>query len=145
MKKIFLILSLLISMHAINIHAQCIGAAAKTGAKTSSSGSGGIGIIIYSNDVETVYNALRLANYSITAGDTVTIFLLGKGVELDTLAKTNNDIKMQVGLFTNVGGVIYGCGTCLKSRNNLTQQVCKMSSMGDLYDIIKNNKIVLTF
>ena len=144
MKKSFLILTILMSLITLNIHAQCGGATTKSKSATTTT-SGGIGIIIYSNDVETVFNALRFANYSITAGDTVNIFLLGKGVELDTLVKKSNDIKMQIGLFTNSGGVILGCGTCLKSRNMLSPQVCKMSSMGDLYDIIKKSKIVLTF
>jgi hypothetical protein len=142
MKKGFIILSVLLSLTTLNIFGQCTGATAKAAGAAS---GGGIGIIIYSNDEETVWNAMRFANYAITAGDTVNIFLLGKGVELDTLAKTNKDIKMQAGLFANSGGVIYGCGTCLKSRNNNSPQVCKMSSMGDLYDIVKKSKILLTF
>lgn len=48
-----------------------------------------IGMVIYSNDNETVWNALRLANYAKNEGDTVSIFLLGKGVELDNLVKQN--------------------------------------------------------
>jgi len=39
------------------------------------------GIIISSNDPETVWNAFRFANLSIKKGDEVKIFLLGKGVE----------------------------------------------------------------
>ncbi len=38
-----------------------------------------LAIVIYSNDTETVWNALRLANYALTQKDTVKIFLLGKG------------------------------------------------------------------
>ena len=52
-----------------------------------------IGMVIYSNDTETVWNALRLANYSKNQGDTVRIFLLGKGVELDNLVKIDKDLK----------------------------------------------------
>lgn len=104
-----------------------------------------IGIVIYSNDTETVWNALRFANYSRNEGDTVNIFLLGKGVELDTLAKKNNDIKEQSDTFLNNGGSILGCGTCLQSRNNNAPKVCKFSSMGDLYELVRKNKIVLTF
>jgi len=92
-----------------------------------------------------VFNALRLAVFSTQEGDTVKIFLLGKGVELDTLAKNNKDIKTQTDLFLNSGSEILGCGTCLKSRNISSPQVCKMSSMADLYSLIKKSKIVLTF
>ena len=87
-----------------------------------------IGLVIYSNDVETIWNALRLANYSRAQGDTVRIFLLGKGVETDNLVKENKDLKDQVDSFLEKGGIILGCGTCLQSRNNTEPEVCKFSS-----------------
>ena len=104
-----------------------------------------VGMVICSNDVETIWNALRLANYSRNQGDTVRIFLLGKGVELDKLVEVNNDLKEQVDAFLGKGGEIQGCGTCLKSRKNDSPQVCKFSSLSDLYALIRKNKIVLTF
>lgn len=104
-----------------------------------------IGMVIYSNDVETVWNALRLANYSKNQGDSVRIFLLGKGVEVDKLVEENKDLKEQVDSFLEKGGTILGCGTCLHSRNNDEPQVCKFSSLKDLYELIRKNKIVLTF
>jgi len=104
-----------------------------------------IGMVIYSNDSETIWNALRLANYSKNKGDSVSIFLLGKGVELDSMVKTNNDLKEQSEKFLDNGGSILGCGTCLRSRNNKEPQVCKYSSLADLYELIRKNKIVLTF
>ena len=104
-----------------------------------------VGIVIYSNDTETVWNALRLANYSKSEGDTVCVFLLGKGVEVDNLVKENNDIKEQVDQLLVNGGVILGCGTCLQSRNNSEPMVCKFSSMKDLYELIRKSKVVLTF
>ncbi|HBL77339.1 MAG TPA: sulfur reduction protein DsrE [Prolixibacteraceae bacterium] len=104
-----------------------------------------IGMVIYSNDTETVWNALRLANYSKNQGDTVSIFLLGKGVELDNMVKTDTDMKQQTDKFLENGGVILGCGTCLQSRKNNEPEVCKYSSLADLYDLIRKNKIVLTF
>ncbi len=102
-------------------------------------------MVFYSNDVETLWNALRLANYSMEAGDTVTIFLLGKGVELDLLVKQNPDLNEQTTAFLEKGGVIMGCGTCLSSRKIDQPQICKYSSMKDLYALIRANKIVLTF
>jgi len=44
-----------------------------------------IGIIIYSNDPETVWNAFRLGNYAIKEGDEVKAFLSGKGVESESI------------------------------------------------------------
>jgi hypothetical protein len=104
-----------------------------------------IGMVISTNDIETVWNALRLANYSLNEGDTVSIFLLGKGVELENLIKSEKDIKEQTEAFLEGGGLIMGCGTCLQSRKNNEPQICRLSSMKDLYDLIRMNKHVLTF
>jgi uncharacterized protein involved in oxidation of intracellular sulfur len=137
MKSLYLLL-VLVSLSSLS-HAQLNLNAESQPSPTS------MGIVIYSDDVETVWNALRLANFAVSSGDTVEIFLLGRGVVLDTLAKYNNDIKEQSDKFLESGGVILGCGTCLISRNNLTPQVCKMSSLSDLYALVRKNKILLTF
>ncbi len=139
MKKTFLILTISLSLFALNIYAQCGGTATKTTNPTS------IGIVIYSNDIETVWNAIRFANFSKNQGDTVVIFLLGKGVELDNLVKSDKNIKEQADAFLESGGIILGCGTCLQSRNNNDPKVCKLSSMKDLYDLVRKSKIVITF
>lgn len=104
-----------------------------------------IGIVLYSNDVETVYNAIRLAAYSQEWDNKVQIFLLGKGVELERLMKGNADIKQKVDEFIDLGGVIMGCQTCFKSREIDGSKICKMSCIQDLYDLVKKNQIVLTF
>jgi hypothetical protein len=139
MKKYVICLMIYLCLGINTIYAQCGDASTNTFKSTS------IGIVIYSNDVETVWNALRFANFSANAGDTVKIFLLGKGVELDTMVNHNANIKEQTENFLKTGGTILGCGTCLQSRNNLTPHMCKMSSMNDLYEIIRKSKTVLTF
>jgi hypothetical protein len=139
MKRIFLILAILMSLFTLRLHAQC-GEASTSSIKPTS-----IGIVIYSNDIETVWNAMRFANFSKNQGDTVSIFLLGKGVELDNLIKTEVNLKEQSDTFLQSGGAILGCGTCLSSRNNNEPQVCKFSSMSDLYTLVRKNKVVLTF
>lgn len=139
MKKTFFILTFILSLNALKILAQCDGTSTKTILPAS------IGIVIYSNDVETVWNAIRFANFSKNQGDTVSIFLLGKGVELDNLIKTEKDLKEQTDTFLENGGAILGCGTCLQSRKNKEPQICKISSMADLYELVRKNKIVMTF
>lgn len=37
-------------------------------------------IIISTDDGETIYNAVRLANVAVQKGDEVSVFMLGKGV-----------------------------------------------------------------
>lgn len=137
MKKYFFLLAFIACVFTSGSYAKS--PTPDSGPKTS------IGMVIYSNDIETVWNALRLANYSKNQGDTVHIFLLGKGVELDNLVKTNNDLKEQANNFLDNGGSILGCGTCLQSRKNNEPEVCKYSSLADLYALIRKNKIVLTF
>ena len=44
-----------------------------------------LGMIITQTDPETVFNALRLALYSLEQGDEVRVFLSGKGVEIDRI------------------------------------------------------------
>lgn len=127
------------ALFAFNSYSQCTENTAKAYTPTT------IGIVIYSNDVETVWNAIRFANFSKNQGDTVSVFLLGKGVELDNLIKTEKDLKEQANTFLDNGGIILGCGTCLESRNNKAPKVCKFSSMGDLYELVRKNKIVMTF
>ena len=138
MKRLILLLAL--SIWIINsLHAQSIIQQPEKLSPTS------LGLVIYSDDIETVWNALRLANFSKKQGDTVNIFLLGKGVELENLIKESKEIDEELELFLKDGSSIMGCGTCLKSRNNNEPQTCKLSSLKDLYDLIRENNIVLTF
>ena len=139
MKKLLLFLPLFAWLFTNNLDAQTLNEASEKKAPTS------MGLVIYSDDTETVWNAMRLANFSRKQGDTVNIFLLGKGVELENLIQESKDIDEQVQLFLDGGGSILGCGTCLQSRNNDEPQICKLSSLKDLYDLIRGNSIVLTF
>lgn len=139
MKKTVLLLALMVCLLSNFLYAASD--PAQSGEKEATS----IGMVIYSNDTETVWNALRLANYSKNQGDTVNIFLLGKGVELENLILENNEINEQVELFLDSGGSILGCGTCLKSRKQDEPQICKLSSLKDLYDLVRENTIVLSF
>ena len=139
MKKLILFLALFAWIFASNLNAQIVSQESEKMAPTT------LGLVIYSDDTETVWNAMRLANYSKNQGDTVNIFLLGKGVELENLIKSSTDIDDQVQLFLDGGGSILGCGTCLKSRKNDEPQICKLSSLKDLYELIRGNAIVLTF
>jgi uncharacterized protein involved in oxidation of intracellular sulfur len=51
-----------------------------------------LGIVIYSDDSETVWNAFRLGVFSLKEGDKVKVFLLAKGVESEKL--DNNKFKI---------------------------------------------------
>jgi len=42
-----------------------------------------LGIVLYSNDAENVFNAFRLGLFALKKSDDVTTFLLAKGVECE--------------------------------------------------------------
>jgi len=62
-----------------------------------------LGIVIYSNDSETVWNAFRFGNYSLKEGDAVKIFLLAKGVECEKLDTEHFKVTEQMDSFIDRG------------------------------------------
>jgi len=104
-----------------------------------------LGIVIYSNDPETVWNALRLANHSLSEKDTVSVFLMGKGVEIKSLSTKDFDVTEKLNDFLDNGGKIFACGTCMNSRNLKESKACPISSLSDLYEIIRLSDRLLTF
>ena len=55
--------------------------------------------IINTDDGETVYNAMRLANVGVEKGDEVSVFMLGKGVLFETSGNDQFDVMGQVDKF----------------------------------------------
>ncbi len=103
-----------------------------------------IGIVISSNDPETVWNAFRFANFSLDAGENVKIFLIGKGVEAETIEDEKFNVREQMVKFIENGGVIFACGTCLKIRDS-EAEICPISTMRDLYQIVMESDKIVTF
>ena len=103
-----------------------------------------LGIVIYSDNAETVFNGFRLANFSLKKNDKVKVFLLAKGVEAEDLSNEQFNIKDQMESFITNNGEIYACGTCLKIRNSEGTELCPMSTMADLYDIIDQSDKVIS-
>jgi len=103
-----------------------------------------LGIIISTNEPETVWNAYRLANFSLIEGDNVKVFLLARGVESET-GNEKYTVKKQIVQFLSKGGEIYACETCMKLRQMENRDTCPISSMKDLYQIVKESDKILTF
>ena len=91
-----------------------------------------IGIIIYSNDSEKVWNAFRFGNFAINQKDEVKIFLLAKGVEAESFDTEKYNVTEQIKNFANSNGKIFACGTCLKIRISEGSETCPLSTMKDL-------------
>ncbi len=104
-----------------------------------------LGVIISSNDAETCWNALRYANFAVGQKDEVKIFLNGKGVEYEKVSTQKYNTVEQAGKFLQGSGKIYACGTCIKSREQKESNLCPLSSMKDLHEIVKGSDKVVTF
>ena len=55
--------------------------------------------IISTDDNETSYNAMRLANVAIKKGDDVSVFMLGKGVLFEKSSNEEFNVMEQVNQF----------------------------------------------
>lgn len=103
-----------------------------------------LGMIIAQTDPETVFNALRLALYSLEQGDEVRIFLSGRGVEIAQIKDPKFDVKAQALKVLDAGGQFLACGTCLKLRNSQTSDICPLSTLKDHYEIVRDSDKLLT-
>ena len=104
-----------------------------------------LGLVIHGDHPETVWNAFRLATFSLKQGDQVRVFLLAKGVESERLEDPRFDAAGEMRGFLDAGGEILACGTCLKIRQQEGGELCPLSTMADLHQLIAESDKVLTF
>ncbi|MCL4436524.1 MAG: DsrE family protein [Thaumarchaeota archaeon] len=106
-----------------------------------------IGIILNTNDPETVWNTFRFGVTSLTNNHRVKVFLLGRGVEAEEISSDQFDVRMQMMRFLDAGGEILACGTCLKIRKKKESEVkmCSISTMQSLLEIVELSDKIITF
>ena len=104
-----------------------------------------IGIIISVNNAETCWNALRYANYCVGQNDEIKVFFMGEGVEYQKIGTDKYNTVDQADKLLKAGGKIYACGTCIKSREQESSDMCPISTMKDMYEIVKTSDKVVTF
>ena len=104
-----------------------------------------LAIVIANPEPETAWNAFRLGTYSCKKNDQVAVFLLGKGVECEEINDKKFPVSEQMQTFVDEGGKIEACGTCLKIRHAEGSELCPISTMDDLYQMISDADKVLTF
>ena len=103
-----------------------------------------LGMIITRTDPETVFNALRLALYSLERGDKVRIFLSGQGVEIDRIDDHKFDVKGQARKVLDAGGQFLACGACLKLRESEGSEICPLSTLKDQYELVRDSDKIVT-
>ncbi|MBI5047123.1 DsrE family protein [Candidatus Micrarchaeota archaeon] len=104
-----------------------------------------LGIVISTSDIEAAWNAFRLAIFSKKEGDEVTVFLVGKAVDYEDKSTEHFPAKNEAEKFASAGGAILACGTCLKLRNKTGDNLCPISSLRDLYALVKESDKVVCF
>ena len=102
------------------------------------------GIVINTNEPETVWNAFRFGVTVLKAGHEVRMFLYGKGVESEDI-KSEFDIKEQINSFCDNGGKILSCESCLKMRHKTGSKVCLIGHQKDLLKLVEESDKVITF
>jgi sulfur relay (sulfurtransferase) complex TusBCD TusD component (DsrE family) len=104
-----------------------------------------LGIIINTNNPETAWNALRLGRHTtLGAGHRVTVFLLGSGVEVESIVDETYNVAELVRKFTTGKGGLLGCGTCMRLRHREAGVILR-STMLDLVQLILDSDKVVSF
>ena len=104
-----------------------------------------IGIILETKDFEKAWNAFRFANTAKKKGNEIKVFLMGEAVECEGLTHEKYDVDEQLRTFSQSGGVILACGTCLKSRNLDGSSACPISNMNDCVEMVEWADRVVSF
>lgn len=102
-----------------------------------------LGIVLYTSDPETAWNAFRLGRLALDRQDSVKVFLLAAGVECESFDTERFKVKETMEAFVAKGGQILACGTCLKTRQSGGAQLCPVSTLQDLYDLVAESDKVL--
>ena len=103
------------------------------------------GIILNTNEPESVWNAFRFGTTSLLNDHEVKVFLLGRGVEAENIKDEKFNVEEQIQHFIENNGRIYACGTCLKLRQMKGSEACPISTMHDMLHIVEESDKVLTF
>ena len=104
-----------------------------------------LAIILSGSQAEINWNAFRLANLARSKGDTVSVFLIGEGVEYGKHASDQFDITKQVQTFLESDGEILACGTCMAIRKQKSAKECPAGGIEDLYRLIADSDKLMTF
>lgn len=96
-----------------------------------------VGIILQTNDPEKVWNGLRFANASLKQQHEVKLFLLGSGVEVESIYEEGFDIQKELQEFASSRGLVMACGTCLKTRHQDASAMCPISNMVDCVQMVE--------
>ena len=103
-----------------------------------------LGVVLETNDPERVWNAFRLMNTALEEGHSVETFLLGDGVEASDLEHEKFNPHGVMLKFTNNGGTLVACGTCMDSREIEPNDLRPRGTMQDCLRVVEQADKLLT-
>lgn len=103
-----------------------------------------IGIILETDQPEKVWNVFRFGVAALESGHTVEAFLLGAGVEAPDIEHEDLNAHGMMVKFTNQGGVLYGCGTCIDYHDLEETDLRPYSKMSDLVSLVEKSDRLIT-
>ena len=104
-----------------------------------------IGIMLETKEPEKAWNAFRFGVASLKKEHKVKAFLMGEAVECEDVEDEKFNVLEQMKLFDTNGGEIIACGTCLKSRQKEGNELCPISTMNDLVELVETCDKVISF
>ena len=106
-----------------------------------------IGILMSTNDPETLWNAFRFANLCLESDfkNEVTIFLNAMAVEYEEADSKEFNIKELAKTFALSEGRLLACGKCLGFRGLEENDVCHKGGQKDLYEMMMNSDKLMCF
>jgi uncharacterized protein involved in oxidation of intracellular sulfur len=102
-------------------------------------------LILNTNEPETAWNALRLGSTALRHAHEVKLFLLGAGVEIESIGAERFDVPERLAHFLEQGGQVLSCGSCLQHRGLDEAEGCPISTMDELVGLSEAADRVLTF
>ena len=106
-----------------------------------------IGILISTNDPESLWNAFRFANLCLNTDVTneATIFLNSKAVAYEEADSKQFNIKELAKTFVLSEGKLLACGKCLGFRGLEENEVCHKGGQKDLYEMVVTSDKLISF
>ena len=104
-----------------------------------------IGIILETKEPEKAWNAVRFANAGLLKGHEVKLFLMGEAVECEFIEHKKYNVADQINKFLELKGILFACGTCLKSRQLEEKTVCPISTMNNCVEVVEWADKMVTF
>ena len=102
-------------------------------------------LIVNTCEPETVWNALRLGATALGHAHEVNVFLLGPGVEIESIGAERFDVPERLAHFLDQGGKVLSCGTCLHHRGLDEAEGCPISTMDELVALSEDANRIMTF